>query len=242
MQIVKAVSRFRDSQFDLFKAGKTLNVEVVFVNPVYFKVGVASNDATTTVLAILLGIACAEGTPLAGGEYGGEVAKWERGFIPGECSGLAASPVTHPASLRRLPPTYLAPSPQPTPPRLCAPPPPVTLRPPTTPKIVLHSLRPLRYESSSAASLAPFASDLPSPLPSPPLPSIASAASAMHALYLRRLPSRLLPCVLPPPPVIAPSASVASLRVLRHARRLRCLPSRRLPSSSSSSVLSLLHR
>ncbi|KAL2327017.1 hypothetical protein Fmac_020444 [Flemingia macrophylla] len=67
-------------------------------------------------------------------------------------------------------------------------------------------------------------------------------ARPLPLICLRRLPLRLLPCALPPPPLLAPSASVASLRVLRHARRLRCLPSRRLPSSSSSSAPSLLHR
>ncbi|KAL2337561.1 hypothetical protein Fmac_012007 [Flemingia macrophylla] len=61
-------------------------------------------------------------------------------------------------------------------------------------------------------------------------------------ICLHRLLSCLLPCALPPPPLLAPSASVASFRVLRHARRLHCLPSRRLPSSSSSSAPSLLHR
>ncbi|KAL2317784.1 hypothetical protein Fmac_031660 [Flemingia macrophylla] len=44
MQSVEAVSRFRESQFDLVKAGKALNAEVVSVNPVYVKAGIASDD------------------------------------------------------------------------------------------------------------------------------------------------------------------------------------------------------
>nr|KYP43085.1 Aminoacylase-1 [Cajanus cajan] len=44
MESVEVVSRFRESQFDVVKAGKALNAEVVSVNPVYVKAGVASGD------------------------------------------------------------------------------------------------------------------------------------------------------------------------------------------------------
>ncbi|RZB71419.1 aminoacylase-1 [Glycine soja] len=44
MESVEVVSRFRESQFDVVKAGKALNGEVVSVNPVYVKAGVVSED------------------------------------------------------------------------------------------------------------------------------------------------------------------------------------------------------
>ncbi|XP_014505119.1 aminoacylase-1 [Vigna radiata var. radiata] len=44
MESMEAVSRFRESQFDVVKAGKALNGEVVSVNPVYVKAGVTSDD------------------------------------------------------------------------------------------------------------------------------------------------------------------------------------------------------
>ncbi|QCE00334.1 aminoacylase-1-like [Vigna unguiculata] len=44
MESVEAVSRFRESQFNVVKAGKALNAEVVSVNPVYVKAGVTSDD------------------------------------------------------------------------------------------------------------------------------------------------------------------------------------------------------
>lgn len=44
MKSVEVVSRFRESQFDVVKAGKALNSEVVSVNPVYVKAGVPTHD------------------------------------------------------------------------------------------------------------------------------------------------------------------------------------------------------
>ncbi|CAJ1971856.1 unnamed protein product [Sphenostylis stenocarpa] len=44
MESVEVVSRFRESQFDVVKAGKALNAEVVSVNPVYVKAGLPSDD------------------------------------------------------------------------------------------------------------------------------------------------------------------------------------------------------
>lgn len=44
MKSVEVVSRFRESQFDVVKAGKALNSEVVSVNPVYVKAGVPTPD------------------------------------------------------------------------------------------------------------------------------------------------------------------------------------------------------
>ncbi|GAU43333.1 hypothetical protein TSUD_398780 [Trifolium subterraneum] len=44
MKSVEIVSRFRESQFEVVKAGKALNSEVVSVNPVYLKAGVATQD------------------------------------------------------------------------------------------------------------------------------------------------------------------------------------------------------
>lgn len=46
MESVEVVSRFRESQFDVVKAGKALNGEVVSVNPVYVKAGVVSEDVS----------------------------------------------------------------------------------------------------------------------------------------------------------------------------------------------------
>lgn len=46
MESMEAVSRFRESQFDVVKAGKALNGEVVSVNPVYVKAGVTSDDVS----------------------------------------------------------------------------------------------------------------------------------------------------------------------------------------------------
>ncbi|CAK8537269.1 unnamed protein product [Lathyrus sativus] len=44
MKSVEVVSKFRESQFDIVKAGKALNSEVVSVNPVYLKAGVPTQD------------------------------------------------------------------------------------------------------------------------------------------------------------------------------------------------------
>ncbi|KAJ1439256.1 Peptidase M20 [Sesbania bispinosa] len=44
MKSVEIVSRFRESQFDVVKAGKAMNSEVISVNPVYVKAGVPSED------------------------------------------------------------------------------------------------------------------------------------------------------------------------------------------------------
>ncbi|KAK7385211.1 hypothetical protein VNO78_30924 [Psophocarpus tetragonolobus] len=44
MQSVEVVSRFRESQFNVVKAGKAFNAEVVSVNPVYLKAGLVSQD------------------------------------------------------------------------------------------------------------------------------------------------------------------------------------------------------
>jgi len=46
MKSVEVVSRFRESQFDVVKAGKALNSEVVSVNPVYVKAGVPTHDVS----------------------------------------------------------------------------------------------------------------------------------------------------------------------------------------------------
>lgn len=42
MKSVEMITRFRDSQFDIVKAGKAANSEVVSVNPVYLKAGIPS--------------------------------------------------------------------------------------------------------------------------------------------------------------------------------------------------------
>ncbi|KAF1889818.1 hypothetical protein Lal_00025147 [Lupinus albus] len=44
MKSVEIVSRFRENEFDLVKAGKAANSEVVSVNPVYVKAGVTSEN------------------------------------------------------------------------------------------------------------------------------------------------------------------------------------------------------
>ncbi|CAL0317915.1 unnamed protein product [Lupinus luteus] len=44
MKSVEIVSKFRESEFDVVKAGKAANSEVVSVNPVYFKAGVTSEN------------------------------------------------------------------------------------------------------------------------------------------------------------------------------------------------------
>ncbi|CAL5189283.1 unnamed protein product [Lathyrus oleraceus] len=44
MKSVEVVSKYRESQFDVVKAGKALNSEVVSVNPVYLKAGVPTQD------------------------------------------------------------------------------------------------------------------------------------------------------------------------------------------------------
>ncbi|KAK7275671.1 hypothetical protein RIF29_16792 [Crotalaria pallida] len=44
MKSVEIVSRFRESEFDVVKAGKAANSEVVSVNPVYLKAGVTSDN------------------------------------------------------------------------------------------------------------------------------------------------------------------------------------------------------
>ncbi|RDX72232.1 Aminoacylase-1, partial [Mucuna pruriens] len=44
MKSVEIISRFRESQFDVVKAGKAMNSEVLSVNPVYVKAGVASEN------------------------------------------------------------------------------------------------------------------------------------------------------------------------------------------------------
>lgn len=46
MKSVEVISRFRESQFDVVKAGKASNSEVVSVNPVYVKAGVPSEDVS----------------------------------------------------------------------------------------------------------------------------------------------------------------------------------------------------
>lgn len=52
MESVEAVSRFRESQFNVVKAGKALNAEVVSVNPVYVKAGVTSDDVSLGLLGL----------------------------------------------------------------------------------------------------------------------------------------------------------------------------------------------
>ncbi|WCJ44622.1 Peptidase M20/M25/M40 family protein [Euphorbia peplus] len=42
MKSVEVISRFRESQFDVVKAGKAINGEVISVNPVYLKAGIPS--------------------------------------------------------------------------------------------------------------------------------------------------------------------------------------------------------
>ncbi|KAK7321028.1 hypothetical protein VNO77_31125 [Canavalia gladiata] len=44
MKSLEVVSRFRESQFDVVKAGKAMNSEVVSVNPVYVKAGLPTED------------------------------------------------------------------------------------------------------------------------------------------------------------------------------------------------------
>lgn len=46
MKSVEVVSKYRESQFDVVKAGKALNSEVVSVNPVYLKAGVPTQDVS----------------------------------------------------------------------------------------------------------------------------------------------------------------------------------------------------
>lgn len=46
MKTVEVVNRFRESQFDVVKAGLATNGEVVSVNPVYVKAGVPSQDVS----------------------------------------------------------------------------------------------------------------------------------------------------------------------------------------------------
>jgi len=52
MESVEVVSRFRESQFAVIKAGKALNAEVVAVNPVYLKAGVVSDDVSLGLLGL----------------------------------------------------------------------------------------------------------------------------------------------------------------------------------------------
>ena len=42
MDSIEVINRFRDSQFDLVKAGKAANSEVISVNPVFLKAGIPS--------------------------------------------------------------------------------------------------------------------------------------------------------------------------------------------------------
>ena len=53
MKSVEAVSRFRESQFDVVKAGKALNSEVVSVNTVYVKAGVATESVSSFIYLFL---------------------------------------------------------------------------------------------------------------------------------------------------------------------------------------------
>ncbi|KAI9097751.1 hypothetical protein K1719_025522 [Acacia pycnantha] len=46
MKSLEVISRFRESQFDVVKAGKAANSEVISVNPVYVKAGVTSATAS----------------------------------------------------------------------------------------------------------------------------------------------------------------------------------------------------
>lgn len=48
MKSVEIVNRFRESQFEVVKAGKALNSEVVSVNPVYVKAGIPTSDVSVT--------------------------------------------------------------------------------------------------------------------------------------------------------------------------------------------------
>lgn len=42
MDSIEVINRFRDSQFDIVKAGKAANSEVISVNPVFLKAGIPS--------------------------------------------------------------------------------------------------------------------------------------------------------------------------------------------------------
>lgn len=50
MRSVEVMSRFRQSQFDVVKAGLASNSEVISVNPVYLKSGIASSASITVSL------------------------------------------------------------------------------------------------------------------------------------------------------------------------------------------------
>lgn len=43
MKSVELIVKFREMQFDFVKVGEVVNLEVIFVNLVYFKVGIFFN-------------------------------------------------------------------------------------------------------------------------------------------------------------------------------------------------------
>lgn len=48
MKSLEVIGRFRETQFDVVKAGKAANSEVISVNPVYVKAGVTSDTASVS--------------------------------------------------------------------------------------------------------------------------------------------------------------------------------------------------
>lgn len=50
MKSIELMTRFRETQFDVVKAGNAVNSEVISVNPVYLKSGIVSGDVSYMVL------------------------------------------------------------------------------------------------------------------------------------------------------------------------------------------------
>jgi amidohydrolase/aminoacylase len=57
MDSIEVINRFRDSQFDIVKAGKAANSEVISVNPVFLKAGIPSPTVSVwSTVFVLFGL------------------------------------------------------------------------------------------------------------------------------------------------------------------------------------------
>lgn len=56
MKSVEMMMKFRESSFDLVRAGLAANSEVISVNPVFLKAGIRSNDVRVLLLVHLFGV------------------------------------------------------------------------------------------------------------------------------------------------------------------------------------------
>lgn len=58
MKSVEVMTRFRAAQFDVIKAGKAAISEVISVNPVYLKSGIASGDVSLKYWLLCVCLCC----------------------------------------------------------------------------------------------------------------------------------------------------------------------------------------